>query len=141
MKEYHSYIVTTKFTHKAICGDITLPVGTVLFASNGFILCPQGRICAVTSQNAYDFFAQNDDGKGKERGILIHDILRRLKKLKKQKERDEIIWNKIWNDALCLKYKRIEYADHWLWNYDFYNAPIKDLKYIQKLVMKGDNDV
>lgn len=137
MKTFNTYIVSNRFKARAICGDLNLPEGTLLTSANGFILCPQGPVCAVASQNAYDYFAQNDDGKGKERGELTHDILRRLKKLKKQKERNDIIWGKIWEDALCLKYKRIEHADHWLWNYDFYNAPIDDLKYIRNLIMKG----
>ena len=30
--------------------------------------------------------------------------------------------------------KRKEHEDFWLWNHDFYNAGIDDLKYIAKLV-------
>ena len=137
MKAYNTYIVTKKFTGHAICGDIVLQAGTQLTTSQGYILCPQGPVCAITSQNAYDYFSQNDDGRGIERGKLIHDILHRIHKLSKQKKRSDIIWSKIWEDAICLKYKRVEHADHWLWNYDFYNAPIEDLKYIRNLIMKG----
>lgn len=137
MTHYNNYIVTQKFSGKAICGEIDLKPGAELTAAGGFIICPTGRVCAVTSQNAYDYFAQNDDGKGFERGTLTQDILRRLHKLKKQKERSDVIWGKIWEDERCLKYKRIEHADHWLWNYDFYNAPIEDLRYIRNLIMRG----
>lgn len=137
MKTYSTYIVTKKFTGHAICGDIVLQEGTALTASQGYIICPQGQVCAITSQNAYDYFSQNDDGNGEERGKLVQDILHRIHKLKKQKERSDIIWGKIWEDAICLKYKRPEHADHWLWNYDFYNADIEDLKYIRNLIMKG----
>ena len=137
MTHYDNYIVTQKFRGKAICGEISLKPGTELAAKGGFITCSTGRICAVTSQNAYDYFTQNDDGQGIERGKLTQDILRRLHKLKKQKERSDVIWGKIWEDERCLKYKRIEHADHWLWNYDFYNAPIEDLRYIRNLIMRG----
>lgn len=137
MKIYETYIVTQKFSGQAICGNIVLQEGTPLAVSRGYILCPQGPVCAVTSQSAYDYFSQNDDGQGIERGKLIHDILRRIRKLSKQKERSELIWGKIWKDAICLKYKRVEHADHWVWNYDFYNAEIADLKYIRNLIMKG----
>ena len=81
MKIYETYIVTQKFSGQAICGNIVLQEGTPLSTSQGYILCPQGPVCVVTSQNAYDYFSQNDDGNGEERGKLVHDILRRLKKL------------------------------------------------------------
>ena len=137
MKTYNTYIVTKKFAGYAICGDIVLQEGMPLIASQGYIICPQGPVCIVTSQNAYDYFSQNDDGNGEERGRLVQDILHRIYKLKKQKERSDIVWGKIWKDAVCLKYKRPEHNDHWLWNYDFYNADIEDLKYIRNLIMKG----
>ena len=43
-------------------------------------------------------------------------------------------WNKVWEDALCQKYKKPEHEDYWLWNHDFYNADIEDLKYIANLI-------
>ena len=88
-------------------------------------------ICGVTSQNAYDFFSQNDDGKGRERGDLVSFILIRLEK--KDAERQSR-WDKVWNDPLCQKYKRPEHEDHWIWNFDFYNAPVEDLRHISKLI-------
>ena len=43
-------------------------------------------------------------------------------------------WDKVWADKLCQKYKRRDHADHWLWNNDFYSAPIDDLRYIAALI-------
>lgn len=43
-------------------------------------------------------------------------------------------WDKVWDDQLCQKYKRPEHEDFWLWNHDFYNASIEDLKYIANLI-------
>ena len=137
MKIYNTYIVTKKFLGSAICGDIMLPFGMNLTTAGNYILCPNGPVCAATSQTAYDYFAQNDDGNGARRGWLTQDILHRLRKLNKHRERSNIIWGKIWEDPRCLKFKRPEHADHWLWNYDFYNAEIDDLEYIRNLVMKG----
>lgn len=137
---HNTYIVTKKFVGEAICGDIALPYGTKLGVIDGFLVCPEGPVCAATSQNAYEHFSQDDDGRGLERGKLVQDIMHRLRKLQKQREYNEryyIIWCKIWADARCQKYKRQEHADHWIWNYDFYNAEIDDLKYIRNLVMKG----
>lgn len=137
MKIYNTYIVIKKFSNRAICGDIVLTVGTSLMVDGDCIICPSGIVCIVTSQTAYDYFAQNDDSNGVRRGWLTQDILHRLRKLKKHDERNKIIWRKIWEDPICLKYKRQEHDDHWLWNYDFYNAEIEDLEYIRNLVMKG----
>lgn len=57
-------------------------------------------------------------------------ILIKLAKQDQQKER----WGRVWEDPLCRKYKRPEHEDFWIWNYDFYNAPVEDLRYILKLV-------
>lgn len=135
--QYNTYITTKHFKGKGICGAISIPYGTKLDAKDGFIICPDGPVCAVTSQNAYDHFSQNDDGHGLERGKLVQDILRRLKKLKPSAQRYDHIWGKIWADARLQKYKRPEHADYWLWNYDFYNASIEELTYIRDLVMRG----
>lgn len=137
MKRYNSYITIRRFNGSAICGEINIPYGTTLNTAEGFLVCPKGLVCAVTSQNAYDYFSQDDDGCGLERGELVQDILRRLHKLKKHDERNAIIWGKIWADVRCQKYRRPEHADHWLWNYDFYNAEVDDLKYIRNLIMRG----
>lgn len=145
MQYYKKYIVTKRFKGNSICGEINLPYGTECYTveinDTMAIVCDKGIVCYVTSQNAYDHFSQDDDGAGKKRGKLVHSILKALTKLncnpeenpKLWKKKNEI-WEKIWDDPLCAKYKRSEYEDYWLWNYDFYNAPILDLYYIVGLV-------
>ena len=54
--------------------------------------------------------------------------------LKKQDEAHQHRWNKVWSDKLCQKYKRPEHEDYWIWSFDFYNAPVEDLRYIAGLV-------
>ena len=115
MQYYNNYVVIQRLKRQEnpICGAVNLPFGTeckaVYHGNEKAIVCDKGILCYVSSQTAFDFFAQNDDGHGIERG-------------------------KIWNDYICLKYKRSEYEDYWLWNYDFYNANLHDLQYIAKLV-------
>lgn len=99
--------------------------------NEGGVLMWNGKpVCATTSQDAFDFFSQNDDGRGRERGELVSAIPIKLAKQDQQKER----WGRVWEDPLCRKYKRPEHEDFWIWNYDFYNAPVEDLRYILKLV-------
>ena len=43
-------------------------------------------------------------------------------------------WDKVWGDPLCQKYRRPEHEDFWLWNYDFFNAPVVDLYHIARLI-------
>lgn len=128
--EYHNYIAKKRARFHAICGDVNIPYGTELTAKDGFLYLDGNPICCTSSQNAYDYFSQNDDGCGEERGKLTTEILKRMSKPgTNHQER----WNKIWEDQICQKYKRPEHED-WVWNYDFYNAPTFDLWHIKRLI-------
>ena len=83
--------------------------------------------CANSSQNCYEYFSRNDDGNGIKRGELTQKI---IKKLAKRDSKYQERWDKIWSDMSLLKFKRKEFDDYWLWNHEFYNAKIEDLKYI-----------
>ena len=72
-------------------------------------------------------FARNDDGNGIVRGELTQKI---IKVLAKRDNNYQKRWDKIWSDMSLLKFKRDEFDDYWLWNHEFYNAKIEDLKYI-----------
>lgn len=104
-----------------------LAVGTEGRVQDGVIWAEGHPICYETSENAHMHFARNDDGNGMERGRLTREIQRRLKNRKEK-------WAKVWEDPLCQKYKRKDHPDHWLWDHDFYNAPIEDLQYILHLI-------
>lgn len=125
------YVVIRRFKGKCIGGVVNLPYGTVCHERGGVIYVGDTPICYTTSQIAYDFFARNDDGCGLKRGELTRDIIARLSK---QDADHQNRWNKIWKNARLKKFKRIEHDDFWVWNFDFYNAPISELQYIQKIV-------
>lgn len=134
MKYYNEYLVTKRFKKKTICGDVNLPYGTVCTAMNGAISCDKGVMCSVASQDAFDYLTQNDDGFAVLRRKFIDSIFDALNRQKQDLNSYNEKWGKVWNDRICLKYKQEEHEDHWLWNYDFYNAEIVDLQYIAKLV-------
>lgn len=121
------YVVYDRFEGQAMCGNVNLPPMTVCEETNGFIHDDKRVFCYYKSENAHNHFARNDDGKGMERGNLILRILDRLRSCK-------AMWDRVWEDELCQKYKRPEDPTYWLWNHDFYNAEIADLRYIAKLV-------
>ena len=85
-------------------------------------------MCCITSQTACDYLSKDTDGQGLKRGELVHEIQRLLAK---HDDKHQDRWDVIWDDEAKLgKYRRQDNPDHWLWNFDFYNAPIEDLQYI-----------
>lgn len=125
------YITIKRARFQSISGPVNLPYGTEIQAEDGFLTIEGAPLCGDHSQNAYDFFARNDDGQGEERGKLIQAI---RKVLEKRDADHQTRWDKVWADKLCQKYKRAEHADFWLWNHDFFNASIPDLRHIAALV-------
>lgn len=129
--QYKNYLCRKRARFDGISGQVNIPYGTALICQDGFLMHQNKPLCGITSQNAYDFFSQNDDGMGRERGDLVGRILSKLQKLDSGYQAR---WNKVWEDARCQKYKRPEHEDHWIWNFDFYNGPVEDLRHIAGLI-------
>lgn len=125
------YIVHKRFKNKAICGNVNLPAMTECESDGRFITYNGKMLCSITSNNAHQFFAINDDGDGIKRGKLTQAI---QKTLAKRDDDYQTRWDKVWDDRTCQKYKRDTYEDYWLWNHDFFNADVDTLRYIAKLV-------
>ena len=58
------YVVHRRFKDKAICGEVNLPAMTMCEETNGYIFHGDKLLCVVTSENAHQFFARDDDGAG-----------------------------------------------------------------------------
>ena len=128
------YICFRRFREKALCGEVNIPYGTKLDETNNVISYYGNPIGYTKSQNAYDYFARNDDGKGLERGKLTAEIIKLLNNRNDGKYQDR--WDRIWGDLSLLKYKRTEHDDYWLWNYDFFNASIEELSRIKSIILE-----
>lgn len=126
-----TYIVHRRFKDKAICGNVNLPVNTICETVGDMIVYQGKPLCLKTSYSGVNHFARNDDNQGLLRGKITQSI---IKKLSQRDNCYQERWNKIWQDKLCQKFKRVEHADHWLWNSDFYAATIEELHYIMKLI-------
>ena len=125
------YIARKRPRFKGFDGPVNIPWGASLEVRDAILYWNGAAVCGVSSQNAYDYFSRDDDGQGEFRGKLVGAIKATLEK------RDagyQARWNKVWADPRCERYKRPEHEDWWVWNYDFYNAPIPDLQYIASLV-------
>lgn len=115
-------------------GRVNLPWGTVVENRDGFLCQGSKLLCAASSQNAKEYFVQDDDGQGETRGHLVTVILARLGPQKAHQGASNARWEKVWADRLCGQYRRAEHEEHWIWNEDFYNAPVGDLQHIADLV-------
>lgn len=129
------FVVHRRLRDKCIGGNVNIPALTICEEVNGLISYNDVPLCYITSENAHQFFARNDDGMGMQRGKLTQEI---QKVLSKRDDKYQKRWDKVWDDPKCRPYKRVEYDDYWLWNHDFFNADIATLQYIAKLVgVKG----
>ena len=126
------YIVTRRFRGRAICGAVNLPYGTTCEEHDGILVLEDGRkLCADTSQNAYDYFSRDDDGNGQERGRLVQNIRRTLER---QDAKRQTRWDALWADEVANRLRRKDSPDFWIWSFDFYNADITELKHIANLI-------
>ena len=129
--EHERFIARRRARFVGIDGRVNIPYGTVLSNQGGFLMHKNQRVCAVGSQNGMDCFVQDDDGNGTLRGDLVGNIQRSLER----RDADyQTRWNRVWESALCQKYRRPESEDYWLWARAFFDAPIFDLQAIAALV-------
>lgn len=133
---------------------INIPFGSECESSNGILYYNGAQLMTERSENCYQYFARNDDGNGLRRGKLTQEILKLLRPLSypgevlPQWQVNAIAnnraflqrtWDRIWGNLRLRKFKRIEFADHWTWNHDFYNAAISDLEYILNIILEEKN--
>ena len=77
--DHKIYVARRRAKFKGCNGQqVNIPYGSILEAQDGFLLWKGQPLCVDTSQNAHDFFSQNDDDQGQERGALVAAILSRL---------------------------------------------------------------
>lgn len=125
------YVARGRAKFKGFSGPVNIPWGSVLDEQDGLLFWRGAAACGITSQNAYDYFSRDDDGQGQLRGKLVTAI---KEKLEKRDAGYQARWDKVWGDEVCQKYRRPEHDDWWVWNHDFFNAPIPDLRHIAALV-------
>ena len=125
------YIVRRRARFLSICGPVNLPYGTEVSSDGAFLTVNGEKLCSITSQNAYDFFSRNDDGHGLERGKLVKDIRRTLER---RDAKHQARWDKLWADAGANRLRRADHKDFWVWNHNFYNADVNELRRIRLLL-------
>ena len=130
------YVIYKRFKDSALCGLVNLKATLPCWESEGIIFYEGKPLCFAASENALCHFARDDDGKGLLRGKLISEIKRKLAKRDGAYQKR---WDKVWTDPICLRFKRKEFDDFWIWNKAFYDAEIADLEHIVRLIEVGVN--
>lgn len=128
------FITHQRYKGNTICGHINIPAMTEVEEKDGLIIYNFLPVCVARSKVGTSHFCRDDDCRGMERGKLTREIMRRLVRHGREDQQNDEKWNKIWEDDLCKKYKRSDFSDYWLWDYNFYQAPIEDLQYILQLI-------
>lgn len=125
------YVCHTRFKEMALCGKVVnIPATSILINDNGILTWNGMNITYYDSENAHLYFSTNVDGKGMERGKLVKSIVKSMQVSNKNHKAKR---EKVYKDPICLKYCRGDVTDAWIWNHNFYNAPIEDLVYINNL--------
>lgn len=125
------YITHSRFKGIGACGQyFNISYGTQLEDMGNFIATLDKKIiCYPTSENAHRYFACNDDGNGLERGKLTYAIAYsvRNKGNGKRFSNDEIrLLENHWKHFLRND------VDVILFNHDFFNADITELREMAK---------
>ena len=70
------FVTHHRYKELALCGEqLDIPYGTELETEGESLVTAEGKaVCYTTSENAKKHFAQNDDGRGLERGTLTWAI-------------------------------------------------------------------
>jgi hypothetical protein len=122
------YIVCKNFYGKSISGIVSLPVGTELILKDNVLLYQNKPICYNTSQNCYDYMADNSKGDGIERYNIIQDIKRVYANIiKKDNEAYmELVKDLTEEDTLPPYVSTLSFTI--TFNYEFYNKSKKELE-------------
>lgn len=130
------YITHRRFHKMAACGEeMNIPYNSTFDTIAGFIASESKTICRTKSIDAYMYFARNDDGNGIERGKLTYDIAYADRNVK----RDDGYHYRFTDEEIEMLVKEYPHflkktGDYILFNYDFFNAEIEELRELHKKI-------
>ena len=129
------YRVPNNFHKEEVSRTFDYPKGTPFknLKNNGYLYDENGNfMCCTFSELARIFnLVGNDDGRWEERGPLVIEIKAfiQYEKHEEFENRVEPLLIKMWEDEQFLKYNQFaKDGGPWIWNEDFYCAPIDELK-------------
>lgn len=129
------YILHRAYAGKTIDGsEVRVPAGTELISRFECVYLDGNPFCYTTSQVAHEHVSRDDDNHGMERGILTYAIAHSERErynsdhTRRQRFTDQEI------ETLCERWGQYlnPHSDSILFNQDFYDADIKELKQMAK---------
>lgn len=130
------YICHRPYNKKGASGKFyNLKPGARFDTIGKFIAYRNAAICTTTSEDAYRYFARNDDGQGMKRGKLTYEI---AFSERKPNEEDGYRFTPKEREILSTDYARFirQDSDMIIFNSDFFNAEISELEEIREKVIK-----
>lgn len=125
------YVCIKAFNQQGIGGRFSIKYGETVKSNGEKLYYKDKPVCMVRSENAYTYFAIDEDNQGKDRGKLISQIKTRLAK---RDSKYQARWDKLWNDFSANLLRRQDYDDFWIWDLPFYQTSIENLQRINKLI-------
>ena len=134
------YLVCKQFNKKGINGDFKLKKGSTCNEFGNIIFHNNLPVCFKTSQDAFEYFARDDDNNGQERFDLSHEILDVIAayvmdyndaRLNGEEAEDKASKS---YEKIRKKYPNFLKGDLDVFSYEFYGAELKDLRAVRKLV-------
>ena len=139
------YLLCKHFNKRGINGDFNLDKGSTCNEFASIIFHNNEPICFKTSQDAFEYFARNDDDKGYERFDLSHEILNIIAKyvmdyndarLKEEEAEDKA--SKCY-EAIRKAFPRFLKGDLDIFSFEFYEASIEDLEEVKQICLDVDS--
>ena len=135
--KYTQYIVKKRYKQNAIDGYVNLPYGTLCDVIGEFIYWNAQKICAITSQSAFDFFWGYDSENPKEE-INRQKLSQELFNLTPNESGDKLADKKNPWTAYGEFVERGFNTEVWQWNKRIFNLPSGKLQYLITCIKKGE---
>lgn len=130
--ELEMYVCHTRYKKKGASGrEYNIARGERFDVIANFIACDNAAICSIRSEDAYKYFAIDDDGKGLERGELTHDIAYSDRRPNKN---NGYRFTEAQIEVLEKEFKKFlrSDVDTILFNHEFFNADVDELKTLKQ---------
>lgn len=135
--KYKQYIVKKRFKGKGIGGHVNIPYGTICDVSEEFIYYNGVPICAVTSQNAFNYF-WGYSRENPEQEIARQKAANQLFDSVPKDNGDELSEPKnAWNNYGELSQYGFGMY-YWKWNDEIFDLSLDTIQYLLKCIEKGE---
>lgn len=129
------YITARRYRGPSLGGEVNLPALTpVELRGDGVLYLGEKPLHYAASQRGHDYFARDDDGRGRERFRLCREI---IKMCARHSAPGDPWGARLWETPALQAYRRPENDQRWLWNQRFFDAPVEELQWMFQYLKEG----